>query len=338
MGDDEISSPIPTNIITGFLGAGKTTAIQKLIAKKPKDERWAILVNEFGEVGIDSNLFEGATEDHDGVTISQVPGGCMCCANGLPIQMALSILLAKSKAHRLLIEPTGLGHPKEVLSMLSRDYYRDNLELRATVSVVDARKIKDSRYTANDTFNQQIEVAEVIIANKADLYGSEDFPALLGYIEENFNLDNKSIYQVQHGALELEWLEEPAIFSNKLMASLNDSKLGPPSSLPPDLEAPSAGYICAENSGEGFFSKGWIFNSSMRFEVEKLFAMVQGIEAERLKGVFITSSGSIAFNKVDSVVTQVNLNELKDSRIEVISGRTDTIEGIEEALLGCLAH
>ena len=125
----EIIKPIPTNIITGFLGAGKTTAIQKLIAKKPKGQRWAVLVNEFGEVGIDSNLFEGTIEDHNGVTVSQVPGGCMCCANGLPIQMALSILIAKSKPHRLLIEPTGLGHPKEVLSMLSRDYYRENLEL-----------------------------------------------------------------------------------------------------------------------------------------------------------------------------------------------------------------
>ena len=332
----EIIKPIPTNIITGFLGAGKTTAIQKLIAKKPKGQRWAVLVNEFGEVGIDSNLFEGTIEDHNGVTVSQVPGGCMCCANGLPIQMALGILIAKSKPHRLLIEPTGLGHPKEVLSMLSRDYYQENLELRSTVSVVDARKIHDSRYTSNDTFNQQIEVAEVIIANKADLYGAKDFPALLDYIDQNFSLDDKSVYQVQHGALEIDWLAEPALLS-KFTDTLKGSKEGPPSSLPPNLEAPSEGYLCAENSGEGFFSKGWIFNSSMQFEVKKLFSMVQGVEAERLKGVFITPNGPVAFNKVDSVVTQVNLNALNDSRMEVISGRIDMIEGVEEALLECLA-
>jgi G3E family GTPase len=336
MAKKEAGSPIPTNIVTGFLGAGKTTAIQSLITKKPQDERWAVLVNEFGEVGIDSNLFEGTTEDHNGVTISQVPGGCMCCANGLPIQMALSILIAKSKPHRLLIEPTGLGHPKEVLSMLSRDYYQENLELRSTVSIVDARKIQDSRYTANDTFNQQIEVAEVIIANKADLYEARDFPALIDYIDRNFSLDDKSIYQVQQGALEIDWLAEPAILS-KFTTSLKDSKQGPPSSLPPNLKAPTEGYLSAENSGEGFFSKGWIFNSSMQFEVKKLFSMVQGVEAERLKGVFITPSGPIAFNKTDSVVTQVNLNALNDSRMEVISGRIDMIEGVEEALLECLA-
>ena len=72
-------------------------------------------------------------------------------------------------------------------------------------------------------------------------------------------------------------------------------------------------------------------------EVKKLFSMVQGVEGERLKGVFITSNGPVAFNKVDSVVTQVNLNALNDSRMEVISGRIDMIEGVEEALLECLA-
>ena len=107
--------------------------------------------------------------------------------------------------------------------------------------------------------------------------------------------------------------------------------------MPPNLEAPGDGFISAENSGEGFFSKGWIFNSDMHFKVEKLLSLVHGVEAERLKGVFITTKGSIALNKVDSVVTQLNLNELNDSRIEVISGRVDTLEGIEEELLTCLA-
>ena len=109
-----------------------------------------------------------------------------------------------------------------------------------------------------------------------------------------------------------------------------------PSTLPPNLEAPEEGFISAENSGEGFFSKGWIFNSDMHFRIDKLLSLVHGVEAERLKGVFITTKGSVAFNKVDSVVTQLNLNELNDSRIEVISGRIDTLEGIEAELLTCL--
>ena len=335
MMNKEVINRVPTNVITGFLGVGKTTAIKKLLSSKPKNERWAVLVNEFGEVGIDSNLFEETSESRNGITISQVPGGCMCCTNGLPIQMALSVLLAKSKAHRLLIEPTGLGHPKEVLSMLSRDYYRETLDVRATLSLVDARKIKDDRYTTNDTFNQQLEVAEVIVANKADLYESGDFLELLNYVEKKFPLNNKLIYQVEHGALDIEWLHQSALEKNLVAPDATSAK-ELPSTLPPNLEAPEEGFISAENSGEGFFSKGWIFNSDMHFKIDKLLSLVHGVEAERLKGVFITTKGSVAFNKVDSVVTQLNLNELNDSRIEVISGRIDTLEGIEAELLTCL--
>ena len=111
------------------------------------------------------------------------------------MQMALNLLLQESKPHRLLIEPTGLGHPKEVLAILSGEYYREVLNLQATLSLVDARKINDSRYTSNDTFNQQIEIAEVVIENKADLYHSDDFPQFVGYVDENFGLDQKQIYQ-----------------------------------------------------------------------------------------------------------------------------------------------
>ena len=108
---------VPTNVITGFLGVGKTTAIQHLLASKPAHERWAVLVNEFGEVGVDGALF--GPEQGGEVFVREVPGGCMCCAAGLPMQVALNQLLAKARPHRLLIEPTGLGHPREVLETLS---------------------------------------------------------------------------------------------------------------------------------------------------------------------------------------------------------------------------
>ena len=165
---------IPTNIITGFLGVGKTTAILNLLKNKPKNERWAVLVNEFGEIGVDGSLFQGQHSTEQGVFISEVPGGCMCCAAGLPMQIALNQLLSESKPDRLLIEPTGLGHPKEVLEILSAEYYQDVLCLHKTVTLVDARNLKDSRYTEHKTFNQQIAIADIVIGNKLDLYQSSD--------------------------------------------------------------------------------------------------------------------------------------------------------------------
>ena len=334
-------SQIPTNIITGFLGVGKTTVIQHLLAQKPKHERWAVLVNEFGEVGIDGNIFLGSKGDQTNITISQLPGGCMCCTNGLPMQMALNLLLAKSNPHRLLIEPTGLGHPKEVLAVLSNEYYREVLNLQATLTLIDSRKIQDKRYTLNATFNEQLEIAEVVVANKADLYGPADFPALLEYIEDRFGLDKKLLYQVQHGAVDLEWLERPASKENQ---ENHQNKISAEGSLTSVscIKAPAEGFVSLDNSGEGFFCRGWVFNAKWLFDADKLHSLIHGIEADRLKGVFITPDGTLGFNKADSTVTKMNLQasseSLLDSSVEVISDRTDIFNDIEEGLLKCVVH
>ena len=114
---DQIKA-VPTNIVTGFLGVGKTTTILHLLKSKPADQRWAVLVNEFGQVGVDGSLIQGQHNEEEGVYIREVPGGCMCCTAGLSMQVALNQLLIQSRPDRLLIEPTGLGHPKEVLRIL----------------------------------------------------------------------------------------------------------------------------------------------------------------------------------------------------------------------------
>ena len=79
-----MAQPIPTSLILGFLGVGKTTAILDLLKNKPENEVWAVLVNEFGEVGID-----GAMLQTEGAFIKEIPGGCMCCVAGLPMQIGL---------------------------------------------------------------------------------------------------------------------------------------------------------------------------------------------------------------------------------------------------------
>ena len=129
---------IPTNIITGFLGAGKTTAIRHLLAHKPPQQRWALLINEFGEVGIDAALLNQSGETNN-IFVREVPGGCLCCTNQLNLQIALNLLLSRARPQRLLIEPTGLGHPRELLELLSGEYYREVLSLHATLTLVDAR-------------------------------------------------------------------------------------------------------------------------------------------------------------------------------------------------------
>ena len=89
---------IRVHLITGFLGVGKTTAILHLLKHKPEHEKWAVLVNEFGEVGVD-----GAILESQGAVVREVPGGCLCCVSGLPFQMGLNMLIARGKPDVILI-------------------------------------------------------------------------------------------------------------------------------------------------------------------------------------------------------------------------------------------
>jgi len=326
---------IPTNIITGFLGVGKTTAIQHLLKNKPDGERWAVLVNEFGEVGIDGSLISGNDTQAQGIFIREVPGGCMCCTAGLPMQMALTMLLAKAKPQRLLIEPTGLGHPEEVMGVLSGDNYKGVLDLGATITLVDARKISDARYTSNDTFNQQLAIADVIVANKTDLYENDDLLQLESYLSDNNELKGKPLHKVEQGQLAAKWLALPNTFTGKLHQHALPDEMGE-SVLPPQLEIPACGYLRVDNKGGGFFGSGWLFDSRFVFDYDALYSHLLGVSAERLKAVFITNNGVVGFNQVDGVLSMMTLDEALDSRIEVIGTDPDCWVGLEAELTSCL--
>ena len=334
--DKQMILSVPTNIITGFLGVGKTTAIMHLLKQKPTEERWAVLVNEFGEVGIDGSLFQGSNNAAQDVYIREVPGGCMCCAAGLPMQIALNMLLARAKPHRLLIEPTGLGHPKEVLDALRAEHYRSVIDLRATITLVDARKIQHERYTANSTFNQQLEIADVIVANKADQYQPRDFPALIEYLEDKQWMNNQSVYQISMGKLKRDWLLPSSSYDgHSCQHPITNSTKSPFNSNP---ALPPCGYLSFSNQAEGFHSQGWVFKPTFIFSRDKLYETLMNIDAERVKGVFITNQGVIAYNKADNVLTEIDIDDAMDSRIECIATTDKPFTSLEPALLTCLAH
>ena len=97
-----IADRVPTHVITGFLGAGKTTLLKHLLAQKPAGEIWAVLVNEFGQIGLDGALLEADAD----IAIHEVVGGCLCCTSQLPMQVGLSRLLTKTRPTRLFITAT----------------------------------------------------------------------------------------------------------------------------------------------------------------------------------------------------------------------------------------
>ncbi|NOH27238.1 CobW family GTP-binding protein [Vibrio mediterranei] len=329
--DNQPITGVPTNIITGFLGVGKTSAILSLMKDKPKNERWAILVNEFGEIGIDGSLVQGQHKDKQQVFIREVPGGCMCCAAGLPMQIALNQLLSEARPDRLLIEPTGLGHPKEVLEVLSTEHYRQVLSLQKTITLVDARRLSDSRYTQHDTFNQQISIADTIVGNKFDLYQQGDSEKLATYVAKVGRPNTKVVF-AEHGAIPLSEFEgETSIHQHPPHHHHHHSQKKP---LVSEQDLPESGFLKAENEGEGFQSVGWRFSPDKVFNRQKLILLLVELDVERMKAVFITEDGIFGYNLTSDGLTEVVLDDYFESRIELIS---DTIDDtFEEQLLSCL--
>lgn len=328
---------IPTNIITGFLGVGKTTAIRHLLTIKPVDEVWSVLVNEFGEIGIDGALLRDMNAH-----VREVPGGCICCVAGLPMKMALNMLIAKTKPDRILIEPTGLGHPEEIINTLTGEYYDFVLDLRATITLVDPRKLSDERYRTNANFNDQIAVADVLVANKIDVATPDDnarFDDLVAQFQPP-----KAAFSVSQGQVQLEWLdysrEGHQLAHPQHHAAQRNNRLQPQRelynaaiSLPDGQE-----FLRRENAGQGFYSCGWMFQPHIRFDFNQVFGWLSGLQLVRAKAVLNTDEGVFMFNAEQGVlsVNQLPIDselDLSDSRIELIDDRELTAGDLEAVLM-----
>ncbi|MEF1172178.1 GTP-binding protein [Vibrio sinaloensis] len=315
---------IPTNIITGFLGTGKTTAILNLLKNKPQNENWAVLVNEFGEIGID-----GALMTEQGALIKEVPGGCMCCAAGVPMSVAITALL-RTNPDRLIVEPTGLGHAHKVLATLTSSQFKDYIDLRATIGLVDPRNLSNPKYLENQNFNDQLAISDIVIGNKVDECHVGDVDAFNDWVTDQ---SPPKIFSqlVKQGNFPIELLDSPRrnpTESNEVESHHHEhAEQEPQFKLPPNQT-----FVRKENKGQGYFSCGWIFGAEVEFDFDDLFSVLSDLTAERVKGVLNTNNGCFAFNVSNGVVS-VNQMSLEgfESRLEVIDSQLlpwDELEGV----------
>ncbi|UTF61802.1 GTP-binding protein [Gilvimarinus sp. DA14] len=322
-------NPIPTNIITGFLGVGKTTLIQHLLSEKPAQESWAVLVNEFGEVGIDGALLREQKGRGGGAVVKEIPGGCMCCVAGLPMQVGLTQLLRSRQFDRLIIEPTGLGHPLEVLQTLSESF-ADTLEIKACLTLIDPRHFISERHLQNDTFMQQLQVADVLVVNKTDLAEPAELNAMQAYLQAQ-ELDQRPRVEIKLGQLDSAWLELP----HKTQLALPETVHHHGSNFPAaNLPTPTAQQPITrkQHQGQGYYSAGWVFHPAKVFALTPLFNWLHGLECDRLKAVLITDQGIIALNLADGVVKTLELDECEDSRLEIIHHQPLDWQSLEQQL------
>jgi hypothetical protein len=135
------------------------------------------------------------------------------------------------------------------------------------------------------------------------------------------------------GEIQQEWLMPSSSYVGNNHPPLTKETEQPFKS---DPVLPSCGYVSITNKGEGFYSQGWIFKNTFTFNSNKLQTLLTGLNVERIKAVFITDQGIIAYNKADSVLTEIEVDETFDSRIECIDLVDSAFENLEQELLHCL--
>jgi G3E family GTPase len=164
-----MSDKIPVTVLTGYLGAGKTTLLNRILSE-PHGQKFAVIVNEFGEIGIDNELVVGADEE-----VFEMNNGCVCCTvRGDLVRIIDGLMRRKGRFDAIIVETTGLADPAPVAQTFFVDEtVGGKTRLDAVVTVADAMWLKDRLKDAPEAKNQ-IAFADVILINKTDLVGAED--------------------------------------------------------------------------------------------------------------------------------------------------------------------
>ncbi len=285
---------IPVTVVTGFLGVGKTTAILDLFSHRPADGRWAVLVNEFGEIGIDGARLAG-----DGLSVAEVPGGCICCSAGVALRVTLVRLLREVRPTRLLIEPTGLAHPAAVIDALRSPGLREVVDVRAVIGLVDPRHCRSERHLGSATWQDQVRIADVLVANKTDLASPEDLAAFHRVADAAWP-PKLVVAETTHGSLDPSWLDLGPVQGVRV--------------LPPHAHDPAA-------------SHGWVWEPRAVFDRDRLEAALQALVRPdgplpsgvlRLKGVFRVKGAWLYVDADPERIAWSPVGHRRDSRVELI--------------------
>jgi G3E family GTPase len=324
--------PIPVSIISGFLGAGKTSAIRAQLAAR-RGERVAIIVNDFGEAGLD----ELALAEGEPFRITNIPGGCVCCTAPEGFVAALGALLEGSP-DRILIEPTGLARPQDLIDTIRRSPHRGAVELGPVVVLIDPRQLPEGRADALPLLREQAESADVLVANHSDRCSPGELERFDRWVAQLWP-QPLAVLRTAHGQLEPARLDWPA--GEGPRAPAHGAAEGHDHA--PDGEHR---HERGRDSTEGFSARSWRWRPQAVFSrdrlLESLARLAQGdagAPLARLKGIFRTQEGVYRLEVAGGDVVDRLSAHRRDSRVDVIlqtreSAPLDAVgDWLERALL-----
>ena len=205
---------VKIDIVSGFLGAGKTTLIKKLLKDAFQGEQVVLIENEFGEIGIDGGFLKEA-----GIQIREMNSGCICCSLVGDFGASLKEVVEKYHPDRILIEPSGVGKLSDVIKAVQGVEKEVDITLNSYTTVVDAKKCKMYMRNFGEFFNNQVEYAGAIIMSRTDIVDEEKATKameLLREINKNAAIITTPIEKLEGKKL-LEVMEHPVSLEEELL-------------------------------------------------------------------------------------------------------------------------
>lgn len=284
---------VPVHLIAGYLGAGKTTSLTRLLAARPAGERVAVIVNDFGDAGIDARVIAS-----DGsVRIAEIQGGCVCCTAPHEFTKALGLLLDEVRPERVFVETTGLARPADLVDTLRRGPHRDRVRVGPVIVIVDPARL---RRRPEPLLREQIEAADVLVANRCDLASDADL--------EHFD------------ALALTLWPPPVRVLRTTYGVLPDDVLD----VAAREEAIDHDHDHDHASTDGFVARSWRWDEVALFSASKLrSALRRLIAVERVKGLFRTDEGVLLLEIAGGQVHERLAARRVASAVDVIAATDD---------------
>lgn len=249
------------------------------------------------------------------------------------MQVGLNTLLRQGKPDRLLIEPTGLGHPKQILDLLTAPVYEPWIDLRATLCILDPRLLLDQQSVANENFRDQLASADIIIANKTDRATAQSDAALQQWWRQ-YGGDRQLIH-AEHGQIDGKLLDLPRQNLAELPASAAHSHTHAGKKGLAALNLPAQQrWRRSLNSGQGHQACGWIFDADTVFDTIGLLEWARLAPVGRVKGVMRIQEGLVRINRQgDDLHIETQSVAPPDSRVELISNTETDWNTLQTALL-----
>lgn len=348
---------IPTNLIVGFLGSGKTTAITNLIAQRASGEHWSVLINEFGTVSIDHALVD---KDDAEVAVEELGGGCVCCTMSFAFKPLMAQFIRRSKPDRLIVEPSGVSHPAKVVDILRGEGFAGAIDLRNIICLIDPKDFEDPRWQNSEVYQDQVQLADIVVINWTDSRDRSQIDRCRNWIER-FDPAKQLIIETEFGRIDRELLDRkfeavrfplfkdahplPQISANPLVGPQQ-----PAQQLDVELPANSKSGFAAQaqpsprspqrfqDEDSSYNACGWVFHIDDIFDRDRLLDFLGCVQSVvRLKGIFRCEEDWWQINRAKNATDFSRSTYRRDSRLEVIlDSPTLDWDEMESGLLACL--